>query len=35
MAYLKYHILKLNVGQDIMPILNSSATIFEGKFSEV
>ena len=28
LAYLKYHILKLDVGQDIMPILNSSATIF-------
>lgn len=31
-TYFKYHILKENVGADIMQILNKSATIFEGKF---
>ena len=34
LTYFKYHILKENVGQEIMAVLNTSATIFEGKFIE-
>ncbi len=33
-AFYKYYIVKEPIGSEIIPILNSSAMIFEGKFLE-